>query len=70
MYPMPRRTLGKRIRQLREQRGLSRQELAEATGLSAVYLKKLEAGDRESPSLPALEKIARALHVRLYVELR
>ncbi len=67
---MPRRTLGKRIRELREQRGLSRQELAEATGLSAVYLKKLEAGDRESPSLPALEKIARALRVRLYVELR
>ena len=35
---------GERIRGLREQRGLTREALAAKTGVSAVYLKKLEAG--------------------------
>jgi transcriptional regulator with XRE-family HTH domain len=53
--------LGDQIRMLRERRGLTREQLAEKTGLSAVYLKKLEAGERNSPSFPALQRIARAL---------
>jgi HTH-type transcriptional regulator, competence development regulator len=59
---------GANIRALREQRGLSREALAEQTGLSAVYIKKLEAGERTSPSFPALEGIARALGVALRVD--
>ena len=60
---------GERIRALREQRGLSREALAEKTGLSAVYIKKLETGERSSPSLPALASIAKALGVTLRVDL-
>src|SRR5215510_9811985 len=60
---------GARIRELREKRGLTREVLAEATGVSAVYIKKLEAGERTSPSLPALASIARALGATLQIEL-
>ncbi len=49
---------------------MTREQLADATGLSGVYIKKLEAGDRVSPSLPTLDRIARALGVRLHVDLR
>ena len=61
--------LGEQIRVLRERRGLTREQLAAKTGLSAVYIKKLEAGDRQSPSLPALARIARALGATLRVDL-
>jgi transcriptional regulator with XRE-family HTH domain len=61
--------LGQRMRALRERRGLTRERLAEQTGLSVVYLKKLEAGDRLSPSFRTLERIARALKATLHVQL-
>jgi transcriptional regulator with XRE-family HTH domain len=60
---------GGRIRELRDKRGLTREALAEKTGVSAVYIKKLEAGERTSPSLPALASIARALGATLRIEL-
>lgn len=60
---------GARIRELREKHGLTREALAEKTGVSAVYLKKLEAGERRSPSLPALAAIAKALGATLRIEL-
>jgi transcriptional regulator with XRE-family HTH domain len=60
---------GEEIRKLREQRGLSREALAEKCGLSAVYLKKLEAGDRLTPTLQTLDRIARALDASLRIEL-
>jgi hypothetical protein len=41
---------------------------AEAAGLrSRDYIAKLEAGDRISPSMPALERIAKALGVKVRV---
>jgi transcriptional regulator with XRE-family HTH domain len=61
--------LGARIRELRERRGLTRDALAAKVGVSAVYIKKLEAGDRISPSLPALARIARALGAELEIKL-
>ncbi len=61
--------LGEQIRTLREERALSRERLAEMTGLSAVYIKKLEAGERKSPSFPTLQRIARALRASLVVKL-
>jgi transcriptional regulator with XRE-family HTH domain len=60
---------GERVRQLREKKGLTREGLAEQCGLSAVYLKKLEAGDRLTPTLQTLDRIARALGATLKVEL-
>jgi transcriptional regulator with XRE-family HTH domain len=61
--------LGEQIRMLREKRGFTREALAVKTGLSAVYIKKLEAGERTSPSFPALERISRALGATLVVNL-
>ena len=63
------RTLGRQIRQLRLKRGMTQGELAKRAGLSWIYIAKLEGGDRVSPSLPALERIARALGAKLRVEL-
>ena len=64
------RDLGARIRELRDARGLTREVLAEKAGLSVVYLKKLEAGERQTPSLEALERIARSLNATLEVHLK
>ena len=61
--------LGEQIRILRERRGLTREQLAEQTGLSAVYVKKLEAGERKSPSLPTLQRIAQALRATFVIKL-
>jgi HTH-type transcriptional regulator/antitoxin HipB len=66
---MPWRALGHQIRRLRMERGLTQEELARRAGLSRIYIAKLEAGDRVSPSFPALERIARALRGRLRIEL-
>ena len=63
------RRLGEEIKRLRVQHGLSQQALADKAGLSRIYIAKLEAGERISPSLPALERIARALGVRVRVTL-
>ncbi len=60
---------GERIRTLREKQGLSREALATKCGLSAIYIKKLEAGDRLTPTLQTLDRIARALSATLEVNL-
>jgi transcriptional regulator with XRE-family HTH domain len=62
--------LGARIRELRDAAGWSREVLAEKAGVSAVYLKKLEAGERVSPSFDVLDRIARALDATLHVEIK
>ncbi|MEW5921261.1 MAG: helix-turn-helix transcriptional regulator [Bacillota bacterium] len=54
--------LGARIRLLREERGLSLQDLANATGLSYSYICEIER-ELVRPSLSALRKTAAALHV-------
>ena len=52
--------LGKRIRSLRFRRGLTVQQLAEASGLSKGFISQVE-NDRTSPSLATLRDLARAL---------
>jgi cytoskeletal protein RodZ len=42
--------LGPRVRQLRLERGLTLEQLSEATGLGLEMLKKIERGDRWTPS--------------------
>jgi len=56
--------VGRQIRLLREQRDLSQQALAEASGISRNTLSLLECG-RSSPTLTTLQKIAAALQVDL-----
>jgi transcriptional regulator with XRE-family HTH domain len=58
-----------RLRTIRQARGLTRAALAARAGLSAVYVRKLEAGERRWPSVAVLERIARALGVALVIDL-
>jgi transcriptional regulator with XRE-family HTH domain len=55
-------TLAQRLRSGREDRGLTLDELATATGLSKPYLSRLESGDRQ-PSVATLLTVSRALGV-------
>lgn len=55
------RAVGTRIRQLREQRGMSQRELA-SPGVSYAYVSRIEHGQR-TPSLPALAELAETLGV-------
>lgn len=52
--------LGKKIRDLRFRRGLTVQQLAEASGLSKGFISQVE-NDRTSPSLATLRDLSRAL---------
>lgn len=61
---MAARKLGARICKFREERGMTREELAEAAGLGADFITALEEEDLY-PSIGPLQKIARALNVRL-----
>jgi transcriptional regulator with XRE-family HTH domain len=64
------RDLGEQIKRLREAAGLTQEELGERAGLSRMYVQMIERGERPSPSLPALERIARALNATLRVDLQ
>ena len=56
--------LGKRIKATREKRGLSQEQLATAADISRGYLARLEIG-RHDPTVGTLERIARALRVKI-----
>jgi transcriptional regulator with XRE-family HTH domain len=53
---------GMRLKELREQKGLTQEALAEKIGVSRGYLSRLEMG-RHDPSLSLLRRLARALMV-------
>lgn len=55
---------GDLLREAREDRGMSRRDLAEATGLSYPYISQLETGYR-LPSPTAIQTLSRVLHVSL-----
>lgn len=55
------RVCGKRIRELREERGYSLQNLAQKASVSVSYLSEIERGAK-GPSLKTLQKISRALN--------
>jgi len=54
--------LGKKLRVLRTDAGLSQERLGEITGLDRTYISGIERGVR-NPSLRNIEKLARALKV-------
>lgn len=56
--------LGKKIKKLRNDIGLTQEELAVKIDSSRLYINHIEQG-RKSPSLEILEKIARALKVQI-----
>jgi transcriptional regulator with XRE-family HTH domain len=63
------KNLGMKIKRLRKRRGLTQAELANAVGISRVHLANMESADNvahhRKPSLPTLEKLAKALKVKL-----
>ena len=56
------RQFGRRLRALREARGVSQATLAERAGLTREYVNKLEAG-KYDPTLGTLGRLAKALGV-------
>lgn len=56
-------TLGARLRQVRDMRGLSLREAAERAEISPAYLQKLERDQVQSPSPNILYKLAAQLRV-------
>lgn len=52
------------LRELRQEKGLSQEELADKAGLHRTYISQIERG-LKSPSLRSLEQIAEALGVPL-----
>ena len=57
--------IGKRLRELREAKALSRDDVEDRTGLPRAYVSKVEHG-RSTPTLQVLERWAEALDVELY----
>jgi len=58
----PRERVAVRVKRIREQRGMTQEQLAEKAGISRTYLARLETA-RNDPTLSMLEKIAKALRV-------
>lgn len=56
--------LGKKVKEWREYRGLTQEELGYETGLDRGYISGVERGVR-NPTVRSLEKIAKALHIRV-----
>src|SRR5690348_5679491 len=55
-------TIGARVREARQRRGMSRADLARAAGLSGGAVSRIESGER-SPGAETLARLARALSV-------
>jgi XRE family transcriptional regulator of biofilm formation len=55
--------IGKRVQQLRKEKGMSLTELAERAGVAKSYISKLERDIQKNPSIEFLEKIAAVLKV-------
>jgi transcriptional regulator with XRE-family HTH domain len=53
------------IRELREQKGLTQEQLAFKAKVTPGYVAQLELGIRKNPSLDVVRRLARALGVRL-----
>ncbi|GLG00401.1 hypothetical protein Alches_04400 [Alicyclobacillus hesperidum subsp. aegles] len=55
--------IGRRLRQLREERGLTLAEVADAAGISISHLSAIENGTRPNPSFLVVAKLARTYGV-------
>ena len=61
---MDRKEIGKRIKKLREERGLTKYKLAMDAGISPAYIPELEKGDK-CPTVEVLDNICFALGITL-----
>jgi transcriptional regulator with XRE-family HTH domain len=57
------RKLKTMLRRIREDRGLTQEQVAQKAGVTKQYITMLERGARKTPSLPVLKRLAKALGV-------
>lgn len=57
------KTVGQNVRRCREKRGISQEELADASGLHRTYISGIERGVR-NPTVHIVQILAQALHVK------
>ncbi len=57
--------LSKRIKNLREERGLTQEELAAMANISTKYLQNLEGKNPKTASIITLEKLAKAFKLSI-----
>jgi len=57
-------TFGKRLRELREAKGMSQESLAHEAGLDRTYVSSVERGKRNI-SLENIERLAKALGIKI-----
>ena len=57
--------MGTRVKEIREQNGMSQEELAYKAGLCRATVSAIESDPHKKPTVRTLEKIARALGVSL-----
>ncbi|RKN86179.1 helix-turn-helix domain-containing protein [Paenibacillus ginsengarvi] len=57
--------IGKRVKDLRLERGISLSELAESAGVAKSYLSMIERDIQTNPSIHFLEKLAKVLRVNV-----
>ena len=58
-------SVARRLKYIRQQKGLTQRELAARVGITQPYIVMLETGKRTNPSLQLLQRLARALRVPL-----
>lgn len=58
------KSVGKKLKKIRKEKGLSQEKLAWEVGLNRGYVGFIERGER-NPSIPTLTKLAKALKVSL-----
>lgn len=59
--------IGKNIRRIRKQQGLTLSELAERAGIAKSYLSNIERNVNQNPSIQVLERLAAVLDVDIQV---
>lgn len=58
-------TIGKNIKKLREKKGISQDRLSKLADISSNTVAKLELDDSPNPTIETLQKIAKALNVKV-----
>ena len=58
-------TISKNIRKLREQKGISQDRLSKLADISLNTIAKLELDETQNPTIETLQKIERALDVKV-----
>lgn len=58
-------TISKNIRKLREQKGISQDRLSKLADISLNTIAKLELDETQNPTIETLQKIAKALEVKV-----